>query len=229
MSGGQPPFFGWPGWRHLGRSVLLSLAQLAWFVVVFGGADWITANHSFRVRVHLPGELDVPFVPQAVLGYMSIYLLFLAAPFVLRTAREVTALTCTLMAVTGVAGVCFLVLPVDNLFPTPREMGAWTAPVSFAKWLALRYNMLPSLHVALSVCCIAALARRAGLAGRLLLWTWAVVIGWSTILLHQHYLADVIAGFALGSAGYRFGYRRWSAESPTNTTSTSPRRERARR
>jgi membrane-associated phospholipid phosphatase len=205
---GEGPFAAWPGWRHLARTLLVALAQFAWFVVVYGGADWITGRHDYRVRVHLPGELNVPFIPQAVLGYMSIYLLFLAAPFILRTGREVAALAAALATATGVAGVCFLVLPADNLFPAPADAGAWTGLVTAAKKVALRYNMLPSLHVALSVACIAAFAERARGLGKCLLWLWAAAIGASTILFHQHYLADVATGWVLGLAAHRIVFRR---------------------
>jgi membrane-associated phospholipid phosphatase len=54
-------------------------------------------------------------------------------------------------------------------------------------------------------------ARRAGLPGKMLLWLWAGVIAASTLLLHQHYLLDVLTGAALGWAGARAVYDRWAA------------------
>jgi membrane-associated phospholipid phosphatase len=85
--------------------------------------------------------------------------------------------------------------------------------VDFARGVALRHNFVPSLHVTLSVVCIAVYARRAGTAGKALLWAWSAFIGVSTLLLHQHYVVDVLAGYALGMAGVRHGYRRWMAAS----------------
>jgi membrane-associated phospholipid phosphatase len=90
-------------------------------------------------------------------------------------------------------------------------MGAWEGSVRFFKWLALAHNLVPSLHVALSVVCVAVYARRAGLPGKMLLWLWAGVIAASTLLLHQHYLLDVLTGAALGWAGVRAVYDRWAA------------------
>jgi membrane-associated phospholipid phosphatase len=203
------PFFHWPGWGRLGYFARLALAVGAWFSAVFYGADALTALHPYRVRVHLEAELQMPFVPAAVLGYLSLYLPLWGAAFILRSRRELRALAVTLAAVILIAGVCFLVLPADNALPPPPEdLGVWTGLVHGAKQIALEHNMLPSLHVALSVVCLAIYARRARPLGRLLLWLWASVISLSTLLLHQHYLLDVAAGFALGLAGVYLVYDR---------------------
>jgi membrane-associated phospholipid phosphatase len=218
MSRTQPPgqpFFHWPGWGQLRYVIWLSLAVGAWFCVVYYGAEAITSLHRYRIRIHLDAELRMPFVPAAVLGYMSLYLPLWMAGFVLRTRLEVRALAVTLSAVILVAGVCFLLLPVENAFPPPPDdMGIWTGLVRSAKLIALEHNLLPSLHVALSVVCLSIYARQARPAGRALLWLWAAAIGLSTLLLHQHYLLDVATGLALGLAGVRLVYDRLIAAGP---------------
>jgi membrane-associated phospholipid phosphatase len=223
MSRTQPPrqpFFHWPGWEQFRYVVWLSLAVGAWFAVVYYGAEAVTALHRYRIRIHLDAELRIPFVPAAVLGYMSLYLPLWMAGFVLRTRREVRALAWTLSGVILVAGVCFLLLPVENAFPPPpSDMGIWTGLVRAAKWVALEHNLLPSLHVALSTVCLTVYARQARPAGRVLLWSWAAVIALSTLLLHQHYVLDVVTGFALGFAGVRLGYDRLLAAGPRDGAS----------
>src|SRR5260370_7580208 len=82
------PFLAWPGWAHLRYAALLSIANTLWFVFVYGGMDALTARRNFRVPVHFPAELAIPFVPPMTLFYISIYLLFCMAPFFLRTRRE---------------------------------------------------------------------------------------------------------------------------------------------
>jgi membrane-associated phospholipid phosphatase len=199
----------WPGWRQLGFFALLGLVVGLWFELIYGGADYLTSLHTYRVRVHLDLELHTPFWPQAVLGYSSIYLLLWSAPLILRTRQELRALAVTLMAVILVAGVFFLVVPGELAFPPlPADMGIWTGMVLIAKKVALTNNLVPSLHVAMSVVCITLYARQARPVGRVLLWLWAVVIGLSTLLLHQHYLIDVLTGFALALAGVRLVYDR---------------------
>lgn len=51
------PFLAWPGWAHLRYAVLWSFVNAIWFVVVYGGMDFLTARRSFRVPVHFPAEL----------------------------------------------------------------------------------------------------------------------------------------------------------------------------
>lgn len=207
------PFWGWPGWHLLGWYLLLALAQTLWFALVYGGADWLTGRRSLRVPVHLPFELGLPFVPWAAWAYMSIYGLFLIAPFVLRSRREIGALAAALAAVTGVAGLGFLLLPSELAWPEPYRGAAGASGASAAVFRAadainLRYNLLPSLHVALSVACAGAMAPRARGAGRALLWAWAAAIALSTLLTHQHHLLDVVTGWLLGWAGARLVHHR---------------------
>lgn len=199
----KPPFLAWPGWPFLRFAWLLSAINGVWFGFVYGGCDWITAHRSLRVPIHLPIELSIPLIPGAVLAYMSLYLLFLAGPFIVRERREFTALISALALATLVGGMGFLLVPSHAAFAPPGDLGVWTSLFNFADRLNLDYNMVPSLHVALSVCCVAAFARHASRTGRALLWLWATVIALSTLLTHQHHVVDVITGWAVGIGAYR--------------------------
>lgn len=209
MSGGSEPFWGWPGWKHLCFAWLISLAGLAWFVLIYGGADAITAQRSFRVRVYFDAELKIPFVPEAAIIYMSIYPLFLAAPFILRKRREFLALAMTLNFAILIAGICFLLFPAQVAFPPPKDFGAFPNLYHFADRLSLTYNLVPSLHVALTTICIAVFAARTRLVWKILFWIWAVVIAISTLLIHKHHVLDVVTGFVLAWLALKFVYRRF--------------------
>ena len=196
-------FIAWPGWPFLRFAWLLSAANAVWFALVYGGGDWITAHRTLRVPIHLPVELAIPFVPSAFVFYMSIYLLFFAGPFIVRERREFTALIRALALATLIGGIGFLLVPAQPAFPPPGDPGIWAGLSHFADWLNLDYNMAPSLHVALSVCCVATFSRHAGRSGRVLLWLWAFAIALSTVLTHQHHVVDAITGWALGIAANR--------------------------
>lgn len=203
----RPAFIGWPGWPFLRFAWLLTAANGVWFAVVYIGCDWITAQRSLRIPVHLPGELSIPFIPSAVVIYMSIYVLFLAGPFIVRERREFSALIRALAMITLIGGIGFLLIPARVAFDPPGDLGLWRGLFHFADRLNLDYNMVPSLHVALSVCCISAFSRRASRLGGLLLWIWAVAIAVSTLLTHQHHIVDVATGWILGIAAGRISVR----------------------
>ncbi len=206
MSVSPARFWHWPDCRHLGEAALLGTFQGLWFGLVFYGADYVASLHSFRIRAHFDFDLAVPLVPSAVVGYDSLYLLFVIAPFILGTKRELRALAATLAAVTLVAGICFLLLPVKDAFSPPGDMGLWSGPVRLAKWLAAANNYFPSLHVTFGAACAAVYAQHAPWTGKVLFGLWSVAIGVSALLLHQHYVLDVVAGFALALGGVCWVY-----------------------
>jgi membrane-associated phospholipid phosphatase len=203
------PFLAWPGWAHLREAALLSLADTLWFLAVYGGLDLLTAHRAFRVRVHLPAELRIPFVPSMTVFYMSVYGLFLLAPFVLRTRREFRAVVATMAVGIAVAGVCFLLFPAELAFVPAREdqLGVWAGLYHVADDLNLTYNLLPSLHVAFAVICVAIFSPRAPRPVRAALWLWALLIAASTVLTHQHHVLDAVTGWLLALACVRWVFR----------------------
>jgi membrane-associated phospholipid phosphatase len=201
-------FFAWPGWAALAQALFLALLVTAWWVLVYHGTNWLTERRVDRVRVHLDAELAMPFVPPFVLAYLSMELVFLAAPFILRTRRELEALALTLVVATAAAGVSFVLFPAELAYPR-QDPGAWSCLFAFARQMALTYNLVPSLHVAMSCICLAAYADHCGVAGKALLGGWAAAIALSTLLTHQHYLLDVVTGLALAAVVKRFIYDRW--------------------
>ena len=206
-------FWGRPSPPVVRRFLRLFLALSLWFAVVYVGADALTARRSDLVRVDFAWESATPFVPEMTWIYSSIYLVFLAAPFVLRTERELGALAAALAAVVAAGGAGFLLAPARLAYPaSPALADGLTAKLlRAADRLNLDYNLVPSLHVALSATTLGAMATRAGRYGRVLLALCAAAIGLSTILTHQHHLLDVAAGYAVALAALIAVYRPRSA------------------
>jgi membrane-associated phospholipid phosphatase len=202
-------FLGWPGLAHLGYCVGLMIVNGLWFLLVFGGCDFVTERRALRVQVALPGELEIPFVASMTVAYVSLYPLLLAGPFVLRERARFRAAVAALAAAIGIAGVCFLLVPAQLAFPPvpASELGIWEPLFRMADRLNLTYNLLPSLHVALTVVCVAAFATRAGRIGGAVLWAWAGVIALSTLLTHQHHMLDVLTGWGLALICFKYVYR----------------------
>ena len=178
-------------------AALVSLIGALWFAIVYGGCDAITAHRTARIRVHLEAELGIPFIPEMVVVYSSIYVLFLAAPFIFRRQEDFLRLALELDAIILLAGIGFLLIPAQLAFRPESDLGLFPVLFRFADKLNLTYNLVPSLHVALNVACITGFAARARPVGALFLWVWAVLISASTLFTHQHHLLDVVAGWIL--------------------------------
>jgi membrane-associated phospholipid phosphatase len=203
-------FLAWPGKAHLRHAGLLALANTVWFEIVYAGMDALTAHRSLRVPIHFAAELRMPLVPAMSLFYMSIYPLFLMAPFVLRTRREFRAVVITLALIIGCSGIVFLLLPAQLAYaPTPEaDLGIWAGLYHLSDTLNLTYNLLPSLHVALAVACAAVFAPHAPAAVKAGLWLWVSLIAASTLLIHQHHVLDVVTGWLLAVVCVRRVYYR---------------------
>jgi membrane-associated phospholipid phosphatase len=183
------------------------------FLVVFAtgyvGADWLSAFVPWRLHVDFAFERAIPFVPWLAFVYLSVDLLLLLAPFVLRTWRQLFPLFATLVAETAIAVVCFLLLPVETRFGThATPPGVVGGAFQVADALNLERNFLPSLHVAYAWTAALAYRQRHPRLGAAAL-AWALAIAASTLLLYQHHLVDVLAGLVL-AAGSWWTVGRWA-------------------
>lgn len=195
------------------REVLYAYGVEALVTVIFYAAyattDAVAHAHGRTVPVHFAWELGLPFVPQALFAYVSLYLLFLLAPWRLPDRAAVHALAAVIVAQTLVASVFFLILPARVAY-APVALSGWSALVlQQVEAAVLSHNLFPSLHVAFAVTCASVYARGARAGVRGLFAAWALVIAASTMLTHQHHLLDVLGGGALGWYGASVWYPRW--------------------
>ena len=119
------------------------------------------------------------------------------------------------VAIVG-GGICFLLFPAESAFPEPTVLGNWQGLYAVADFINLRYNLVPSLHVTLTVICVDLFARRAGTVGALAFWGWGLAVSASTVLLHQHHLLDVATGLVLALGVNRLVYPRLAAVKKSN-------------
>jgi membrane-associated phospholipid phosphatase len=206
------PLFGWPRAGDRGALLLLAGAFTLLWIVVYGGASLASRWVPWRLRAHMDWELGLPFVPEAGLAYLSLNLLLPLLLLVFRRWQDLLPVTLVMSAQTLVAGACFLLLPVADAFPEPVVAGLAGAVFALADRLNLERNYLPSLHVAFAVTSALAIGKRAGAAGAALFLLWAAAIAVATMLLHQHYLADVLAGAAV--AGITMAWLHERARAP---------------
>lgn len=146
-------------------------------------------------------DAKIPFLPGWVFVYALLYLLLplpMVLPSSLATLRRICA---AFLVTTAVSFTVFLLFPV-HMDLRPEDLQADT----FATWiLALIHrvdtpaNCLPSLHVSLSLLaalCAYSLDRT---VGRIVI-PLAIVVAFSTLFVKQHWLWDMLTGWALGFA-----------------------------
>jgi membrane-associated phospholipid phosphatase len=189
--------------EHIRRVVGLAIVYSLVFDVLYGGASWLARYVPWRVHVDFPLEARIPFVPEAAWAYLSVLPMIALAPFVLRDLQSYSAMVRALILETVVGFVGFMLLPVE---PSDFDKGL-SAPQSgaytFANWLNLEGNYLPSLHVAFAVTAMLAYWSRASGFWKSALSVWTLAIVASTLLIHQHYILDVLTGAILAWACLR--------------------------
>jgi membrane-associated phospholipid phosphatase len=184
-------------WQQaLGHAVVLSLL----FMVIYEGASWITSMRSNVGTWYYAWERYIPFVPLMIIPYMSIDLLFFAASFLCRDQRELWLLSKRIALGIVVAGTCFLVYPLKLAVARPALDGWLGVLWNWFIGMDRPYNLLPSLHITLRTILAHTYARHARGPLRVISSIWFSLIGFSTLLLHQHHVVDVIGGFILAAA-----------------------------
>ncbi|WP_244222157.1 phosphatase PAP2 family protein [Corallococcus exercitus] len=199
----EGPLFGWPAPGELKRTGAMTFGFALFFLVVYGGASWVTGFYPGGLRVDLPFEQHIPFMPGWAAVYVSMDVLLLLSLFIFRTWRRMLPFALALCAETVLGAICFLVLPVEVAWPPRAVTGGWTSVFQAADTMNLERNYLPSLHVAFA--CTAALAyrERSGPVASTVFTLWALAIAASTLLIHEHHLVDVLAGALLAWGTWR--------------------------
>jgi len=186
----------------------LALALLAlWFAGYFGTATFVDPTTARTLRT--PLDDAIPFLPATIYVYAAVYTAMLLPAFTVRCRHLFRRVVAAYALVIGASIVFFNALPVTSLgLRADAAALAALAPGRFDVWgVRLCYaldpplNLFPSMHLAsvTLVALAAGTARRSyGVAGLVL--TLAVAISICTV--KQHYLADGIAGLALGVAAW---------------------------
>lgn len=169
---------------------------LALFAATFYLSDALAGLRASRFRVHMSWELAIPFWPQAFVVYFSVlavpFLPLLLVPNVVAVQRWERRMAVTVLAATAV----FLLFPAELAY-VHGSAGGWWPLAALAHGVSGQYNLLPSLHVALSAVTLHAVWPWSGSLLRAVLALWFVLLVASVLLTHQHHVADVLAGALL--------------------------------
>lgn len=188
----------WPArdsWIAFARyGILLSIL----WCIVYGGASYITSLHSFRVRLHSDAELRMPFAPSTAVIYLSLFPMLWMSVFVLHSPSNLKLFAKALAYLFVISGVGFILFPADDVRTREIDPDVFSQIYRFADWLNLSHNYMPSLHVGMAVLCASIYSKEASVICAIAIWIWALAITLSTLLTHEHYVIDLVAGGALG-------------------------------
>jgi hypothetical protein len=187
----------WPDARRLrvyaGWAAVTGVA----FFAIYPTTNWLASLRANRLHLYLDLELGIPFVPQLIWAYFSMYFLFLVPLFAMPTER-MAPLGKQLVAGTVVSGAMFLLLPAELGFVRVIPPDPFYARI-YASIFGVDqpHNLVPSLHVVWSCAIALACADAVRPPGRALLYVWLAILVGSTLLVHQHHVLDAISAIAL--------------------------------
>ena len=168
------------------------------FFSVYPTCNWLTSLRGSYVDLYFSAELDVPFIPEFMLVYLSMYVLFAMPPFFLQVVA-LQRLGKQLIAGTLLSGLVFLLVPTRLGFDRQVPDSELFAPLYSGMFeVDMPHNMVPSLHVVFSALILLSLVDAGtSMRQRALWYAWLIAICASTLLVHQHHLIDVVAGLAM--------------------------------
>jgi protein-tyrosine phosphatase len=174
-----------------------SAALSFFFLLVYGACNSFTALRSDVGIWCYQWEHLIPFVPWAVIPYLSLDLFFIAAPFLCRDKAEMRTLALRIITAISIAAFFFLLMPLQSAFIRPAPSGIMGPLFSLLHFFDHPYNLFPSLHITLGTILWAHYIKRTRPLFRRFLHLWFALIALSTLLTWQHHSPDLIGGFAL--------------------------------
>lgn len=202
------PFESWKVeiWLRMRRHFALKVIGTTAFTwVFFIGYFHLLRQPAGPVIVMPLTALDhlIPFQPEALVAYFSLWLYVGVAPGLQLTFKElvVYALWAAALCLTGLAAFYFWPTQIPQITVPPTDFPGF----ALLQGVDAAGNACPSMHVAIAIFSaiwIEHILRNAGapVLLRVLNALWFAAIAWSTVAIRQHVMLDVAAGALLGAA-----------------------------
>ena len=187
------------GSLRTGRFVLVLAATYVAFSATYIAMNLLSVGRRAYMP-YLPGEARIPFLP--VFEYLYVLTFFVPVLLIatVRTYERFRRLMCALGIALTVAYSTYLLFPVYFERPplTVSSLHTWLLSLQY---LDKPYNDFPSLHVTLSW--LAVRASQVSRGSRIALALVATGISISTVFVKQHYVVDVVLGYALAWGAWK--------------------------
>ena len=183
------------GWRPAAFSIVLAAA-----VYLFNDVYYALNHGPARMVLQTPLDRAIPVVPIFVVPYVSLdYYVYLSlAVFLLLRQRVFQSAAIAMLLAWAISYAVYFFAQTYVARPSLAGGGVFVQMIRDVYASDAPYNAFPSLHVSISTLMAIhwwRLDRRAGLVAAI----WTALIVPSTLFVHQHYIADVLAGLAVAA------------------------------
>ena len=187
---------------HL-RKRRFAVILAGWYVlfsVTYLAINEFSVGRAART-LFLPGEERLPFLPIFEYLYVLSYVLPAVLVATVRDYASFRRLACAYFVTLLTAYTTYLLFPVCIERPHLEVSSFHTWLLSIEYLVDRSYNAFPSLHAALSW--LAVFASQVSRRSRVGLGVLAAGISISTVFVKQHYIVDVLYGYALAWGAWR--------------------------
>lgn len=195
--------------------------RLLKFILIYGifyiiGFFWLEGRNVELNMVYSRWDSVIPFCEYFVIPYFSwfVYMLFTFIYFLFcckdhQESKKYIASFCIGMSIFLL--VSYIYPNGHNLRPELTGDSIFIKIVELLHWIDTPTNVLPSMHVYVTVACSIALLRQEALCSRkefkMCVWVWSILIILSTLFLKQHSVVDVIYALLLNMVCYMGIYK----------------------
>lgn len=173
------------------------LLSVLYFVAGYFLSDWLSRDRVWHVLPAFGWDRAIPFVPEAIWGYLLPYPTILLTYFLINDFARYHTFVTRYVILTTIHFLFFLIVPIQIIRP------AFDATVSLSTQLTQFYytidpprNLFPSLHASLPLLCAISLWRLRRMWS-LAVFTLTGIIVASVLLVKQHYIIDIAASLLL--------------------------------
>lgn len=187
-------FQAWPPTKQrlINYLVYRSLADIL-FLFVYLMCNYLAAARADWYRLYFDWELNLPFIPQFILIYVSI-LILLWLPLFTLSSREFQILSYRIAVAIIISGIIFLLFPAHIGFQRPELISDYSWMYYYLEIVDQPHNLLPSLHISYSALILYAAFMHASPALKLFYLCWFFSMCFAVVLIYQHHVLDVLGG-----------------------------------
>jgi len=170
------------------------LILLLLFILFYYCVDNLVKTYDHKFLIFFEFEKEIPFVKQAFIPYFIVCLFPLIIPFIVTNKSKFYLLILRIAVAVVIAGLIFLLIPTEIAYNT-RNINK--SSEYFIEMFTAKHNLLPSLHVCLTLIICKAIYREVGIIYKRIVIALLIVLPISTIFSHQHHILDLVSGYIL--------------------------------